>query len=213
MKISPSDDKFYVERFEAKEPYGLDPKIINGTLYYRDTYGKVINKCINMDLWQKYGLEGHTEINFCSSNRDYLPFGKSFIQRRHIYYYSLLHEERLVLTYRNLPIFLSDFLDFTFVIILVLIICIVSFATAYDGNMLKFKSNKENSILILVTRSFSISRNWKRLVSKPTTEVAKDLVYVHTLRTITMVFIVYAHVFIGFNFAPALNPQYIEEVI
>lgn len=75
LGVSLNDDQFYLEKFYSDGILGLEAEVINGTNYYRETYGKIINKCININLWEKYGLEGYTEINFCSNNKETLPFG------------------------------------------------------------------------------------------------------------------------------------------
>lgn len=113
--------------------------------------------------------------------------------------------------YFSFSFFFLDFLDYIFIIILVLIISIVSFGTYYHKNH-TLDSRNDNKTIKIIAKSFSIKKNWERFISKPNTDIAKDFVYIHTIRVITICFIVFAHVFIGYNFAPSVNPEFIEEV-
>lgn len=54
--------------------YSIDPTLINDTLYYRAKYSRDINKCINLDLKERYGLMGYSIVDFCNSNKDVVEY-------------------------------------------------------------------------------------------------------------------------------------------
>lgn len=167
--------------------YGTDPTLIEDTLYYREKYGRDVNKCINIGLQRQYELMGFSNIEFCNSNKDVDRY---------------------------------DFFDYLFVVILFALIVIVTAGTYYDKcmNTVETMEHYQKDVVAagLGTRlllSFSLPRNWYRLVAPSKTTIGRDLRYVQGLRVITMFAVVYGHVFLGYNFAPAINPEYIEGML
>lgn len=127
---------------------------------------------------------GYSSIEFCNSNED-------------------------VETY--------DFWDYLFMVLLFGIIGLVTAATYFDKSMNAKETMEhykkdvtEADLGARVLLSFSLPRNWYRLVTPSTTTIGRDLRYVQGLRVVTVFAVVYAHVFLGYNFAPAINPEYIE---
>lgn len=164
--------------------YGTDPTLIHDTLFYRAKYGMDVNKCINIELKRQYGLMGYSSIEFCNSNQDVEPY---------------------------------DFLDYLFMVLLFGLVAIVGSATYLDKRlnptttMEHYKNDvTEAKLGTRVLLSFSLPRNWYRLVTPSNTVMGKDLRYVQGLRVVSVFGVVYSHVFLGFNFAPAINPEYIE---
>ncbi|XP_063697875.1 nose resistant to fluoxetine protein 6-like [Culicoides brevitarsis] len=179
-------DEFYLPEFKTNRTvYGTDPTLLNDTLYFRELYGRDVNKCINIGLKRKYGLMGYSSIEFCNSNQEVAQY---------------------------------DFLDYFFMVILVAIVATVTAGTYFDKSMNPketmdhYKKDVENVGLgTRVLLSFSLPRNWYRLVTPSKTTIGRDLRYVQGLRVVTMFGVVYGHVFLGYNFAPAINPEYIEQ--
>lgn len=178
-------DEFYLDDFPSNRTvYSTDPTLIGDTLYYREKYGRDVNKCINIGLKRQYGLMGYSIIDFCNSNKEVDSY---------------------------------DFFDYLFMVLLFALVAIVTAGTYYD----KFMNPKETmehyqkdvidaGLGTRLLLSFSLPRNWYRLVTPPKTTIGRDLRYVQGLRVVTVFAVVYAHVFLGYNFAPAINPEYIE---
>lgn len=62
-----------------------------------------------------------------------------------------------------------------------------------------------------VILSFSIPRNWYRLISKSKSQISNDLRPLQALRFLTMFCVVIGHVVLFMNVMPVYNPQYMEK--
>lgn len=60
--------------------------------------------------------------------------------------------------------------------------------------------------------SFSITRNWNKLIAKPTSDLSKDLNFIHSLRFLTMYGVIVGHSILFYNIFPISNPEFVEEV-
>lgn len=56
--------------------YPIDPDDFPGTREYRQEYGDLVNRCVNLYLKDVYNLTGYTEISFCSTNKEVEENGK-----------------------------------------------------------------------------------------------------------------------------------------
>lgn len=61
--------------------------------------------------------------------------------------------------------------------------------------------------------SFSLPRNWYRLVSEPNSEISHDLRPINAIRFLTMYCVMVGHCVLFMNVLPQMNPQYMERVI
>lgn len=60
--------------------------------------------------------------------------------------------------------------------------------------------------------SFSVVRNWYRLVTESGSEVSRDLRPIHAIRLFTMFCVIMGHCGLFINLMPSFNPQYMERV-
>lgn len=100
-----------------------------------------------------------------------------------------------------------DYLDKFFIFLVVVIIGTAVFGTIYD---IKFhQKNTENTLRDKILMSFSLPENYKRLMAPPHTELNQYFEFVQALRYMTMFWVIFGHVDMGFNMNPA-NPEYFE---
>ncbi|KAL7030734.1 hypothetical protein ACKWTF_006765 [Chironomus riparius] len=168
--------------------YGLS--FFNAEMY-REKYDEVVNTCINIELIDKFGLKGFTEVQNCIDNE--------------------------YQNYRNNAI---DYLDKIVAILLAVILFTIISSSLFDRylrNTIHFNDNsklhyqsslqsKSHQILTL----FSIRRNWYILSCDSKAEF-HDLKIFQWIRTFTFWCVILGHVLPMSIAFPILNPIYIED--
>lgn len=109
-----------------------------------------------------------------------------------------------------------DSLDFTFVIVVIILVALITISTFYDYSLKKsngadhFKTilKKRNNMVLV---SFSLPRNWYRLSMENTHDLGRELRFIQALRFLGMLGVVYGHSLLFSNIFPVKNPQNVEE--
>lgn len=147
-------------------------------------YGRLINKCVNLELKRKYELRGYVFIEYCETNRD-VPT--------------------------------TNPINNAFLTIVILLLTTTILSTIYDFRLKRMKPLSQQrdhyvSSVPGIGVSFSIQRNWNRLVAEGQNEATQNLHFIQGLRFILMYGVITGHVLLFCSIIPLLNPEYIEIV-
>ncbi|XP_053687401.1 nose resistant to fluoxetine protein 6-like isoform X2 [Sabethes cyaneus] len=174
--------QLYVEKFDIDFPYILQSQAFENVIHDQSKYGRLINICENYILKKVYNLTAYTEIEYCARSE------------------------------RKTNI---DLLDMSFIAISVLLIFLVCASSWFDYRMNKSKENEHytqeipsRSTMLLV--SFSIKRNWYRLISRSKDQLNEDLRFFQTFRFFTFFLVVVGHCVNKFTVTPISNPYDLE---
>uniref|UniRef100_A0A1S4GUU3 Acyl_transf_3 domain-containing protein n=1 Tax=Anopheles gambiae TaxID=7165 RepID=A0A1S4GUU3_ANOGA len=158
-------DALYVGKFDIPFPYIINADAFNNVSGDRERYGRLINICQNYALRQQYNLSGYTEIEYCTGPKRTMPM---------------------------------DGLDISFLIITALIALLVISSTWYDHYTSKQLGNEHYKKDLpcrktMVLTSFSLVRNWYRLVSRSKDQLNEDLKFFQAIRFFTFCLVVVGH--------------------
>ncbi|XP_035793618.1 nose resistant to fluoxetine protein 6-like [Anopheles albimanus] len=110
-----------------------------------------------------------------------------------------------------------DALDYSFLIIFLLLIVLVILSSWYDSSI-NFPQNVSHfqqgldSKRKMVWTSFSIQRNWYRLTSRSHDETHKKLRFFQALRFFTMTLVIFGHSILLIIFSPTTHPEKLEKL-
>ncbi|XP_035910418.1 nose resistant to fluoxetine protein 6-like [Anopheles stephensi] len=158
-------EELFVDKFPISFPYIMHADVFNNVSNDRARYGRLINICQNHALRQRYNLTGYTEIEYCTGPK------------------------------RSTPI---DGLDISFLLITGLIVVLVISSTCYDRYTSKQLGNEHYKKDVpcrktMVLTSFSLVRNWYRLVSRSKDQLNEDLKFFQAIRFFTFCLVVVGH--------------------
>ncbi|XP_058123502.1 nose resistant to fluoxetine protein 6-like [Anopheles ziemanni] len=157
-------EDLFVTKFDISFPYIIRSDAFNNVTGDRERYGRLINICQNYALRQ-YNLSAYTEIEYCTGPQ------------------------------RTTPI---DGLDISFLVISALIVGLVIASTWYDHHTSKQLGNEHYKKDLpcrktMVLTSFSLVRNWYRLVSRSKDQLNEDLKFFQAIRFFTFCLVVVGH--------------------
>lgn len=78
--------------------------------------------------------------------------------------------------------------------------------------MYKFRSTHLPCVVSPILVSFSLPRNWYKLISDSSGELSRDLRAINAMRTFCMFGVICAHAGLANNISPQKNTYYMEEV-
>ncbi|EDS45872.1 conserved hypothetical protein [Culex quinquefasciatus] len=170
--------QLYVEKFNIDFPYILNSKIFENVDQDRLNYGRLINICENYILQKVYNLTAYTEIEYCTR------------------------------PVRQLDV---DLLDLSFIAISMLLIFLVIASTWFDYRLNKNQKNDHYKLEIpcrktMMLTSFSLKRNWYRLMSRSKDQLNEDLRFFQTFRFFTFFLVILGHCSDMFAVTPIGNP-------
>ncbi|XP_055708626.1 nose resistant to fluoxetine protein 6-like isoform X1 [Phlebotomus papatasi] len=177
---------YFQEEFPTDNEVWLDPRIFRKATHYRKLYDQLINQCINHELITGYDLVAFSQVEYCVTNHEILEY---------------------------------DFLDICFFFVLVSLVTTVFASTYLDRRLKKTRPVEEQTSdhyrmplqgPVNGRVTFSLLRNWYRLMSGPKTNSDKDLRCIHAMRFLTMFCVIIGHTILFLNVFPVFNPQYIE---
>ncbi|EAT36801.1 AAEL011139-PA, partial [Aedes aegypti] len=159
--------QLYVEKFDINFPYIIDSKVFEDVKVHQDRalYGRLINICENYILRKVYNLTAYTEIEYCTRPTEQIDV---------------------------------DFLDLSFLVVTMVLICLVITSTWFDSRMNKSKKNDHYMLEIpckktMIFTSFSLKRNWYRLISRSKDQLNEDLRFFQTFRFLTFLLVILGH--------------------
>lgn len=91
---------------------------------HREDYSEILNRCVNIELMNKYNLSVYSEIEFCLASDDVIPWGINIRLVR-------INSSQFSQT-SSCFIIISDNFDLVFIIVSVVILLLIFFSTIYD---------------------------------------------------------------------------------
>lgn len=159
--------QLYVGKFDINFPYIIDSKVFEDVQVHQDRalYGRLINICENFILRKVYNLTAYTEIEYCTRPTQQIDV---------------------------------DLLDLSFLVLTMVLICLVITSTWFDSRMNKSKKNDHYMLEIpckktMIFTSFSLKRNWYRLISRSKDQLNEDLRFFQTFRFLTFLLVIAGH--------------------
>ncbi|XP_055844030.1 nose resistant to fluoxetine protein 6-like [Episyrphus balteatus] len=152
---------------------------------------KIINTCINYNFEKKYNLQTRSFLEYCVTNE--LPPNYSY-------------------------------LEIVFLVLLGTLLFLVVVSSNYDRQLknkqVNFQGNEfyQKSLYSLLfledtlLTSFSICRNYYRLVVPSKSELSRDLRFLETYRFFATLMVVFGHVLLSIKGVPLQNTQFIEQM-
>ncbi|XP_055533122.1 nose resistant to fluoxetine protein 6-like [Wyeomyia smithii] len=170
--------QLYVEKFDIDFPYIIEARAFEHVIRDQALYGRLINICENYILKKVYNLTAYTEIEYCT------------------------RPERQI----NI-----DLLDMSFIAISMLLVFLVCASSWFDYRMNKSDKNEHYrqeipSKTTMLLTSFSLKRNWYRLISRAKDQLNEDLRFFQTFRFFTFFLVVVGHCVNKFAVTPISNP-------
>lgn len=171
--------QLYTEKFDIDFPYIISPKTFEAVNVYQDRvlYGRLINICENYILRKVYNLTAYTEIEYCTRPSQEIDV---------------------------------DFLDLTFLVVSMVLICLVITSTWFDSRMNRSKKDDHYFVEVpckktMLLTSFSLKRNWYRLIGRSKDQLNEDLRFFQTFRFLTFLLVIMGHCADMFAVTPISN--------
>ncbi|XP_055610840.1 nose resistant to fluoxetine protein 6-like [Uranotaenia lowii] len=170
--------QLYVEKFDIDFPYIISDKPFENVQHDRTHFGKLINVCENYRLKKQYNLTAFTEIEYCVRPT---------------------HQIKV------------DLLDMSFIAVTMLLILLVVGSSWFDsrinqsGKIDHFKMDIRSQKSMLLT-SFSVKRNWYRLIGRSKDQLNEDLKFFQAFRFLTFSLVIMGHCADMFSVTPIANP-------
>ncbi|XP_055839705.1 regulator of hypoxia-inducible factor 1-like [Episyrphus balteatus] len=153
----------------------------------RIVYDKIINTCINYKFNKQYDLQVRSFVQYCVQNNEPNKF---------------------------------DGLENTFMSLLGMLILLVLFSSYYDRKLKQieplnmqgydfYKCPLQTRNETILT-SFSLFRNYFRLVVPSRGELARDFRFLETFRFFAIIMVIFAHALLILKAVPTLNTEYAE---
>ncbi|XP_062550135.1 nose resistant to fluoxetine protein 6-like [Armigeres subalbatus] len=168
-----------VGKFDINFPYIIKSEVFEDVNVHQDRalYGQLINICENYILRKVYNLTAYTEIEYCSRPTQQIDV---------------------------------DILDLSFLVITMILICLVITSTWFDARMNKSKNVDHYLADIpckktMIYTSFSLKRNWYRLISRSKDQLNEDLRFFQTFRFLTFFLVIMGHCSDMFAVTPISN--------
>ncbi|XP_052566116.1 nose resistant to fluoxetine protein 6-like [Culex pipiens pallens] len=173
-----------VEKFDFDFPYIFDVSVFKDTPKDRERYQDLVDTCINYRLNQTYQLTAYTEIEVCDKSTDAIEI---------------------------------DSLDLLFLAVLAILIMLMLFSSMYDASInakhsLAHYENDLSSKKQAFFTSFSVLRNWLRLLSRSQSPIHKLLRPLQAARFITMYHVIMGHAVLIATSGPNQNPFMSEKL-
>ncbi|XP_035784915.1 nose resistant to fluoxetine protein 6-like [Anopheles albimanus] len=176
-------ESLFVDKFDIPFPYIIRSDAFSDAAADQLRYGKLINICQNYALRKRYNLTAYTEIEYCVRPAQPAPM---------------------------------DGLDIGFLVVSALILVLVIASTWYDYRTKNPQGNEHYKKDIpcrktMILTSFSLVRNWYRLVSRSKDQLNEDLKFFQAIRFFTFCLVVVGHCSDLFNATSIANTQDREE--
>ncbi|XP_053676557.1 nose resistant to fluoxetine protein 6-like [Anopheles nili] len=161
-----NDSGLLVPKFETGFRYTFLPGTFRDTDEYRRNYSELLERCVNVELTEEFGLKAQTAIEYCDSNTKSYPI------------------DWLEITFIVVSlviagiVFVSSWYDFR---------C----KTTHGLDHYKQDLPSPDQMYLV---SFSIIRNWYRITSRGDDQLSHDLRYIHTIRMLVFMGVTLGHV-------------------
>ncbi|EDS31128.1 conserved hypothetical protein [Culex quinquefasciatus] len=155
-----------VPKFEIEFPYIYRYNSFRNVEPYKKNYSDLMAAIVNTDLTERYGLQAYTEIEYCDrTGVDEFPI---------------------------------DGVDIAFLVFIADLIIAVIASSYYDAswkssNGLKHYQKDLPCKKSMLLSSFSLTRNWYRLVSSSRDPTSRELRFIQAVRFLAVTLVVYAH--------------------
>ncbi|XP_052870453.1 nose resistant to fluoxetine protein 6-like, partial [Anopheles cruzii] len=160
-----NDSHLLVPKFDSKFRFIFPPGVFRDTEAYRQNYSELLEKCVNVELSEEYGLKAQTEIEYCDSNTKSYP-----IDWLEIVFVVVAFGIALI-------VLASSWYDH---------LC----KTSHGLN--HYKTDLQSSKQMMLV-SFSLIRNWYRITSRNDDQLSHDLRYIHAIRMIVFMGVTLGH--------------------
>ncbi|XP_075167791.1 uncharacterized protein LOC142239944 [Haematobia irritans] len=157
----------------------------------RAKYSLMIQKCLNEEFQRKYDLKLNTFIEYCERPKETEQLEEDAAE-------TILYK---IINGLGLLVLFSSFYDYYLK------------THPADGVYINehFKNNYEDSVSRLLT-SFSVPRNYNRLVQPYRGKIAIDFSYLDGLRSVSTLIVLHGHIFY-MEFLHLQNPEYFENIV
>nr|XP_019547216.2 nose resistant to fluoxetine protein 6-like [Aedes albopictus] len=155
-----------VPKFEINFPYKIEHDPFKNADAYKRNYSEIVSIIINKDLNEKHGLMAYTEIEYCDRT--------------------------------GVDEFSIDHLDIAFIVILLVLLLLMLLSSCYDFrckvgfglNHYREDLPTRKSMLLV---SFSVMRNWYRLISRSKEPLYRDLRPIQAVRYFSFILMLIGH--------------------
>ncbi|XP_049292985.1 nose resistant to fluoxetine protein 6-like isoform X3 [Anopheles funestus] len=161
-----NDSELLVPKFKTNYRYTFNPGTFRDIDEYRYNYSELLEKCVNVELIDEYGLKAQTEIEYCDSNAISYPI------------------DWLEITFLVLAITIAG---------IVLASSVYDFRCKTTHGLDHYKHDLTTSKQMYLV-SFSIIRNWYRITSRGDDQLSHDLRCIHAIRMIVFMGVTLGHV-------------------
>uniref|UniRef100_A0A182P598 Acyltransferase 3 domain-containing protein n=1 Tax=Anopheles epiroticus TaxID=199890 RepID=A0A182P598_9DIPT len=161
-----NDSELLVPKFNVSYRYTFNPGTFRDIDLYRHNYSQLLEKCVNMELSEEFGLKAQTEIEYCDSNTVSYPI------------------DWLEITFLVVMLAIAG---------IVLASSVYDFRCKTTHGLDHYKQDLPSTKQMYLV-SFSIIRNWYRITSRGDDPLSHDLRYIHTIRMIVFMGVTFGHV-------------------
>ncbi|EDV36810.2 uncharacterized protein Dana_GF11764 [Drosophila ananassae] len=151
-------------------------------------YNELVNTCLNLEFGQKYELQVQSLIEYCEKADEPLD---------------------------------QDALDLVFYILMTSILMLTILSTYYDYQLsssslqqdLSFYQVPLKSSRQILLTSFSLSRNYYRLIQPHSSNFSRDVSFFDGFRVIGVLMVILGHTLMVFTTVPIHNPEFYEQFL
>lgn len=69
--------KYYLKPFNESSEITFDPNTFREALDWRIKFKRLANQCVNLELKRQYSIMGYSAVEYCVSNQEHDPLGRS----------------------------------------------------------------------------------------------------------------------------------------
>ncbi|XP_052898265.1 nose resistant to fluoxetine protein 6-like [Anopheles moucheti] len=161
-----NESELLVPKFKTNYRYTFKPGTFRDIDEYRQNYSELLEKCVNVELIDEFGLRAQTEIEYCDSNTTSYPI------------------DGLEISFLVVAVTIAG---------IVLASSVYDYRCKTTHGLGHYKHDLPTSNQMYLV-SFSIIRNWYRITSRGDDQLNHELRYIHTIRMIVFMGVTLGHV-------------------